>query len=144
MQAQLQAALASDQRAVTMASIFATVAAAIVAGALAYWDKKDDAQVLVAALAAATPLTIGAVLGMWAARPIDFYFPGNQPEEWYGCRNGSLAEALGGEAENYQERIGLNAVALGANQRAVAMGAGLAVCAPIAAISAWLIAGAIS
>jgi hypothetical protein len=140
MTAQLQVAIAADQRAMTLASVFAAIATAAIAGALAYWDKVGSIPILLAGLIGGVWMLIGSGVCMWAARTIDFYLPGNHPAQWYESRFESLAEALGGEAENYQERIESNAERLGENGRLVRLGSKFAISAPLIAICAWGIA----
>ncbi len=136
---QLQIALASDQRAATMAGIFTAIATAAIAGGIAYWDKTGSAHVLSAGLAGGFWMMIGVGLCLWAARPVDFYIPGNHPEQWYESRLGNLAENLGGEAENYQTRITSNAARLVKMGRVLKGGAFLVCTAPIVATASfWL------
>ncbi len=77
--AQLQAAIAADQRAVTMASILAATAAALLAVGLGVYQIAKDGPTLSACVAAAAMLLLAAACGVWAARPIAFWFPGNTP-----------------------------------------------------------------
>jgi hypothetical protein len=139
LQSQFQAGLASDQRAMTIASVLVTVATAAAASALAYWDKTGSLPILAAGLAGATVMLVGAGLGAWAARPVDFYYPGNQPSSWYHCRRGDLVKALGGEAENYEQHIDYNEAILRNNNRAIAWSAKLAIAAPIVAVAVWAV-----
>ena len=99
LRAQLDTALASDQRATTMGSVVAAIASALLAGSIAYWDKAGSNPVLLAGIATAIVLLISAGFCMWAARPVDFYYPGNQPAHWFPVRTENLVEAIGGEAE---------------------------------------------
>jgi hypothetical protein len=138
MQAQLQVALAADQRAMTVASVFAAIAAAAIAGSLTYWDKTASAPILVAGLGGGVWMLIGSGICMWAARTVDFYFPGNHPAQWYDGRREDLAAMLGGEAENYQTRIEANAKRLVENGRMLSLGAKFAVSAPLVAIGVWI------
>lgn len=137
MQAQLQAALAADTRAMTMASALVTVATAILAGALAYWDKSGAVSILAGGIVTAMAMLIAAALGVYAARPVNFYFPGNQPGKWFPIRNGDLIEAIGGEAENYAKHIAANDQILETNNNALIAGARLAVASPIAGLVVW-------
>lgn len=137
MQAQMDAALAADQRAVTAASIFVAVASAVVAGTFAHWAEKGELAVLSAGLIATLCLSLGAYFCFWSARPILFYFPGNHPEQWWPCRTENLAVAIGGETENYQVRIEHNEACLAANGAAVMRGVYAAMAAPLLAAVAW-------
>lgn len=139
LQAQLQAGLAADQRAITIASIFVTFATAVLGAALAYWQQSNDWPLLMAGIAASAALSVGACYGFWAARPITFHFPGNHPAKWWPCRKTTLAIVLGGESENYQECIEHNEGCLQANAQALALGAKIATATPVLAGVAWFI-----
>jgi hypothetical protein len=139
LQAQLQLALASDQRATTMASILTAVASAVAAGALALWTVSQNASILAAGLVTATVLLVGAAFAAWAARPVDFNLAGNHPEKWFGVSKAPLVVVLGGEAENYQEHIEANDKVLGANQRALKRAGIAALLAPLVGVAAWVL-----
>jgi hypothetical protein len=139
LQAQLQSAIAADQRAVTMAAFFASVAAAIAAVAVAYWDKSSDLPMLIAGLIGAGMMAVGACICLWAARPVDFYFPGTHPECWYEVLDKPLEEVLLGEAQNYQDNIDKNEKFLTANGRALKVGAALSAAAPLVGIAVWVL-----
>ena len=73
LESQLQTALSADQRAVTSASIFAGIAAAILAVLVAVWSGDgDNISLLVAGLATAATMTVSAFFCWRAARPVDF------------------------------------------------------------------------
>lgn len=135
LQAQLQISLASDQRAVTAASVFATFATAVLGVTLAYWD--TDIPLMLAGLTASAAMGTGAMLGFWSARPITVYVPGNHPEQWWSCRDAGMAEALGMESENYQNRIEHNARCLESNGKIFFRGMVVAVSAPLSAFAVW-------
>jgi len=137
--AQLQAALAADARATAMAGLYTTLALATLAAGFAYWDKSESLSPLLAGIVAGVFLIAAAIVSAWAARPTDFYFPGNQPSQWFACRKSDLAGLLGGEAENYDERIAYNDDLLGENQRAIRAAFALAIVAPLAGALAWVI-----
>lgn len=139
MQAQLQAALAADSRATAMAGIFVTLSLAVLGGSFAYWDSKDSLPILAAGVVAGTLLLASAVAAAWAARPIDFYFPGNQPHQWFPGRMNNLVGMIGGEAENYDARIVFNQERLGENQTAIKVAFWLALAAPLLASTAWIV-----
>ncbi|WP_414815684.1 hypothetical protein [Rhizobium sp. IY2] len=138
LQAQFEAAIAADQRAMTMAAFFASVAAAIGAGAIAYWDKSGDLPILIAGLVGSGLMAIGACICLWAARPVDFFYPGTHPECWYSVLNRPLNEVLWGEAQNYQDNIEKNGTFLTQNSKALIYGASLSAVAPMVGIAAWL------
>jgi len=137
LQAQLQAGLASDHRAMTSASILVALSSAAVAASIAYWTETNEISIMAAGLVAAALFGVGAFLCGWAARPVDFYYPGNQPHNWFDCRDGHLSEVLGGEAENYDVRIEANDQTLIANHRALGRGILFAISAPVVAVVVW-------
>ncbi len=70
----------------------------------------------------------------FAARPVTFYFSGNQPSQWFQGRRNELAPMLGGEAENYEARIVFNDRCMSSSKRAVDRALMMAVVAPLAAL----------
>lgn len=138
LQAQLEIALASDQRATAIASLFAAVGTAVAAGAFTYWDKNSDTPILAAGIVTSVVMIMGALRSLWAARPVPFHTPGNHPNRWYSCKDEDLAPMLGAEAESYQTMIDQNESQLRANSRAIMQGATIAVSSPIVGIALWL------
>ncbi|WP_179213749.1 hypothetical protein [Rhizobium sullae] len=143
LQAQFESALASDQRAMTMAAFFASVAAAIAAGAIAYWDKSTEFPILLAGLSGSVLMAVGACICLWAARPVDFYFPGTHPHCWESVLHQPLSEVLWGEAQNYQENIEKNAAFLEQNGKLLSLGAMLSASSPLIAVAIWVLSVAI-
>lgn len=139
LQAQLQSALAADSRATAMAALFVTLALAASGGGLGYWNESGSLSPLLGGLSAGALLTAAAGSAAWAARPINFFFPGNVPDSWMDCRGNDLAAMLGYEAENYGEHIKANDNALGENQRALRRSYGFAIAAPVVGAVAWLL-----
>ena len=139
MQAQLQAAIAADSRATTMAGLYITLALAVLAAGFGYSDITDSNSALLAGLLAGIFLIAAAVFANWSARPCDFYFPGNQPSQWFAVRNIELAQLLGGEAENYEERIVFKDAVLGVNKTALERAHIIAILSPVAGIAGWLL-----
>ena len=129
--AQLQTAIASDQRSTTSASVFVGFAAAILAASLAYWSNAEQVAVVTGGIATSVFLLCGACCHFHAARPSDFYFPGNHPEAWFGTRRRDLAVAIGGEAENYQFCIAQNEGVLSSNAEWYRRGSRFVLVAPI-------------
>lgn len=136
LQAQFTSAIASDQRATTLASILVTISAAVFAGALAIWEDVPD-NALYGMSAMAGLLLIAAAFAAWAARPIDFWFPGSRPEQWYDGRKQGLALMIGGAAENVQIAIDENEAFMSGNQTAVRFSFVLALLSPLAALAVW-------
>ncbi|HXG99519.1 MAG TPA: hypothetical protein VNI79_03775 [Sphingomicrobium sp.] len=136
LQAQFQSALAADQRATTLASILVTISVAVFAGALAVWESvPDDALYAVSTIAAV--LLLAAASAAWAARPIDFWYPGMRPEQWYDGRNEKLVDMLGGASEDVQFRIDENETLMGGNQTAIRISFVLAILSPIIGFIVW-------
>lgn len=128
---QLQTAIASDQRSTTSASVFIGFAAALQAASVAYWSDDGQFAVVGGGLISSLFLLCGAFCYFHAARPVDFYFPGNLPEAWFGTRNQKLVAAIGGEAENYQFCIVHNEGILGGNADWYRLGSRFVLVAPI-------------
>ena len=139
MQAQLQAAIAADGRATTVAGLYITLALAVLAAGFGYSDNADSNSALLAGLFAGTFLIAAAVFASWSARPCNFYFPGNQPSQWFPVRNVLLTHLLGGEAENYEKRIVFNDAVLSVNKTALERAHIIAIFAPVVGIVGWLL-----
>lgn len=139
---QLQSALAADQRATTIATLFGGFSAAIAAVSLGYWDKTNDLPILAAGLVASASMAVGALLCLWAARPVNFFYAGNHPESWMSVIRRPAAEILIGEALNYQDHILANDKVLVANGKHLWRGAVLAMISPIIALAVWFVLGA--
>jgi len=135
--AQFSAALALDQRAMTSASIFIGFSAAIIGFATGN-AAQSDGGLLWPSLIAGGFFLVAAVSAIWAARPVDFYYPGSHPKMWWPVRNSPLAEAMGGESENLQLAIDDNDNVLRRNRVALQLSMGLAGLAPIGAAIAWI------
>src|SRR5688572_13087690 len=99
--AQLTAGLAADQRALSVAAIATGFASALYAAAIGYWSAKGDLAVLIAGLVSGSTMLAGALMCAWAARPVDFFFPGSQPDKWWDVATEPLSSLLGYETENY-------------------------------------------
>jgi hypothetical protein len=138
MQAQLQAAIAADSRATAMAGLYTTLALAVLGAGFGYSDSTDSDSALYAGLFAGVFLIFAAVFANWAARPCDFYLPGNQPSQWFPVKRVALNKLLGGEAENYEARITFNESTLASNKRALERAHIAAILSPISGIAGWL------
>lgn len=139
LQAQLQCALASDQRATTFGSILASVSAAVFAGVIALWEELER-DALVGGLCMAALLLIAAAFGAWAARPIDFFVPGARPDQLYHVRGAPLTTVMGYAAENYQHDIDENERFMAGNQSALRAGFAVALASPLIAAVVWWLA----
>ena len=108
MSAQLQSAIAADQRATVTGNTFVTVAVAFVAAGTAYYAQKGSLAVFVGLLAVSAVLVAAAAMNFYAARPVAFYLPGNRPSKWWLHMDGNLIAMIGGETENYEKHISSN------------------------------------
>jgi len=130
-EAQLQSGIASDARAISAASTLAPIASVVFAGSFGYWITSSNLPLLVSGLSLGGALLISAYFCFKAAKPVDFYFPGNQPEEWYQCVHEPISESKGGEIENYQSMIEGNAMALERSADLLMRGINIAITSPI-------------
>ncbi|RYG37096.1 MAG: hypothetical protein EON93_04145 [Burkholderiales bacterium] len=80
--AQLQSANASDQRAMAWAGFLITIATAAVGGAFALLLTKQHDAIAGVAFGFAVSTIASAIFAMNAVRPSKFCFPGNSPENW--------------------------------------------------------------
>lgn len=81
-QAQLAAAIAADQRALTLAGFQIGAATAAMAGSAALLVAGRDFIIAGCAIAFSAGLIIAAWLAVSTVRPSGFFFPGNDPENW--------------------------------------------------------------
>jgi hypothetical protein len=139
LKAQLDISLASDRRALTVASVFSTVALGSLGATLAHFAQRSSAPFLFAGLSATLFMIIAASYAFWAARPITFYVAGNLPGNLWPYRRKELARLLGGETENYHEFIEHNEGCLAQNADALRTGSRYALVAPIVAFVVWCI-----
>lgn len=137
LKAQLDISLASDRRALTVGSIFATVAIGTAGATMARFAEHKGIAFLLAGLSTATFLVLAAWWCFWSARPILFYSPGSHPKQWWPVRKSPLAEVIGGETENYQKYIEHNERCLTENARALERGSRLAATAPVIGLIVW-------
>lgn len=137
LQTQISTSIAGDQRALTSASIFTTLGGAILAAAIAYWTSERDLAVLIAGVLSGSAAVFGSILCLYAARPVDFYFPGSTPEAWESCLREPLGTSKGIEVENYQERIDYNEDVLARNAKALWWGARVAASSPALGVAVW-------
>ncbi len=136
LQAQFQSALAADQRATTLAGILVTLSTAVFAAAIATWEQVP-ADALYGMSAMAGILLVAGAFAAWAARPIDFWFPGSRPEQWYDGKLEKCVDMLGGAAELTQSSIDENEAFMVGNQTAVRISFVLALLSPIAGLAVW-------
>jgi len=85
LQGQLSLATSADQRAASLAGIYAAAGAAVVAGIVTLvtsGSPGDWLPVVVAGAVSATLFLAGAALCVWATLPVGFDLPGSQPQSW--------------------------------------------------------------
>jgi hypothetical protein len=134
---QLSIALASDTRALTSAGIFFGVAVALCGFALNDIVNNKIAPLSVSALTAGALLFVSVWLLAYAARPVDFYVPGNEPKNWFLALELSLKELIGSETKHYDDMIAENENILRNNEIAVRNAFKIALAAPIFALHAF-------
>lgn len=142
LQAQFSTATAADSRAVTAASILVGLAGVAVAGVASSAQITPEAGWAI--MAGATAMFCGSALCFMAARPVDFYVPGNQPEQWRACSLESLVVSKGKEIENYQSMIDDNATSLECASAFLVHGLKLALAAPIIGAAVFVLTSLIS
>lgn len=135
LQAQLEAGIAADQRATTVATILIGVMTAILAAAGTAFE--SNLPLAVGGIVTSTTMLFGVCLVMFSARPVDFYLPGSYPSHWWHAADSDLKTLLGGEAENYEEMIIDNARTTNRNAKLLTFGLLLAVIAPFLGLAVW-------
>ena len=134
LQAQLQIALAADQRAMVLAGICAAAAAAFLGAGVVFFDAEAPQTVLGAgAIAIAIVFGIAGGLATVPARPAAFWLAGAQPRNWWegGALSKPLADAMVAESWNYEDRIVKNERFLSRNARLLLLALRLACVAPL-------------
>ena len=134
---QVQLAIAADQRAISSANTFVTVAVGVLAATLGYYGVEPLLSVLMAGLIGAGMITTAAICCFIAASPRLIHLPGGHPRSWQSVRQAKMNEAMGGEAENYQEQIDYNDQLLMNNSQWLKAGLLTAVVAPIVSSIVW-------
>ena len=130
LQAQLTTALASDQRNLVLAGFLSATIVALVGGAIALFLQTPPLVFLGwDALFVAAGLAIGLFLLVWAARPVDWHYPGTRPRDWISdvATKREMHEVLADRAADIERKAGLNAAIL--SSHAKLLNAGLLVAA---------------
>lgn len=111
LQAQLTAAVAADQRAMTFAGLMLAAAAAMIGAVL---GASPDATITVPIFATALGLFGSSILAAIGARPVQWDFVGNSPRSWVSSvANGqSLQAGLADMADFYADMIDDNETAI--------------------------------
>ena len=142
LQAQFSTATAADGRAVTAASILAGLAGLAAASVATAPDVSPEGAWAI--LAGAATAFCAAAFCLMAARPVDFFVPGNQPEQWATCLLDPLSASKGKEITNYQEMIDDNAASLERASNHLLDGLRLAFAAPVVGAVVFLVTSLIS
>ena len=83
LQAQLEASLAGDIRALSLAGFSLTGSTALLGAAAALArNERPDYSVMLIATALGALLLVSGGLAVLSARPVRFHFPGNEPKNW--------------------------------------------------------------
>lgn len=137
---QMTSGIAADQRATSAAATFSGFSGAILALTFGYFSTKPDIGILLAGLATGAAFVVAAGCSFYAARPVDFNYPGNDPANWYSSLSDPLTESIGVETENYSAAIADNGEILDRNAKWLVAAFWAAAIAPIAGVTIFLIA----
>lgn len=138
----LEISIASDQHAATLAGIFsASATAALAVSAAVAISENSNGALVVSGLFVALTWLIGAMFCVSVVWPSKFQLPGNHPKNWWPdeVSRGSIVEAIGGESENYQERIEFNEAAIKRSAKRLKWGAAIGSAAPFVGLASYLI-----
>jgi len=109
--AQLQIAIAADQRAMILAGIFVAIATLISGAGIHFLSKNElNLPLGIGFLTTAICLIISSVQCIRAVMPGRYGLAGAQPKNWWedNVEDRPLAECLRKESDNYQKRIAFN------------------------------------
>ena len=118
--AQLQAGIAADQRAMSFVSLLAAATVVVAgAGVALLIQEKPNPKLGWTCLSTTVGFTLAMLLAILSARPCGFWYGGSRPADWQ--RDLRFAhdqrESYGEHLMNYEERIGKNAKTLEKNSR---------------------------
>jgi len=141
LEAQLTAAIAADQRAMTFLGFLLALVTFLVGAAIAAATASTPSPfVAYLSTAGAVGLMVAAFFAFVATRPIDFEFVGNDPESWLGdVTQGSLLhDALAEQCAHYDDMLKSNRRAMSESSKSlwrssVAAGITVAICSLVAA-----------
>ncbi|WP_311274410.1 hypothetical protein [Methylobacterium sp. WCS2018Hpa-22] len=119
LKAQMQFALDADKRALTLATGCITFSTALFAAALVVYNNNISQYIVWSLGVTSIWVLIAAYFCFFAARPVPFALPGSRPALWWDVAGESPVSLIGGETENYQERIETNSTFLNKNSRYV-------------------------
>ena len=140
LQATLTVASGLDQRSATLAGIFsASATAALAASAAIQINEPGDSALVYSGLAVAAMWFFGASLCVAALWPSKYHLPGNHPRNWWpeSVSQRPMVEAIGGESENYQERIDYNVNGIKRDTNYLKSGAAVGCAAPLVGLLTW-------
>ncbi len=143
---QLARALASDQRASTLAGMFTAAAmAALGFGASIFGQQDGDFAVAVASLGTGAALLASVGLCVAAAWPVPFAAVGTAPDSWWndGVETRPLAQCLKKESGNYQRRIQHNRDVHARATRCLRAGVVVGCSAPALGSAIWVLVAAV-
>ncbi len=143
-QAQLQIALAADQRASTFAGIYTAISIAAF-GASAAVFQAGAVGLIAGGLAVAVVSLIAAYLCLGVAQPTRFHIAGNRPDNWWsdGVRDRALDECLERESQNYDRHIEHNRVILARNASRIRRALRVGLMVPVAGLVVFLMVQAL-
>ncbi|KPF82725.1 hypothetical protein IP70_19895 [alpha proteobacterium AAP38] len=148
--AQLQCAIAADQRAMTMATMYAAFATGLIGGGATLLLGNLSSPIGWGASAAGTVFLAGCGLLTYAARPIDFHYAGAHPAAWFTEEDlrGDLVVAICESARLYQRRIERNDGIMDRNGKFTRWGSWCAFTAPLVGaltfLAVWAAVGAVA
>jgi hypothetical protein len=140
--AQLQIALAADQRAITSASILVAIASACLGFAgEQFTNTLPDQRFAIALVTAGSLLLVSSALCVSAAWPVRFRLVGAVPENWWSddVIGRPYEECLWKESNNYTVRVRQNVGVIKQNAKRLRKGMYLACAAPFIGLVFWLV-----
>lgn len=120
--AQLSAAIAADQRAMTFLGFLLTLVAFLVGASIAAATANTPApSIAILAAFGAAGFMVAGLFAYGATRPIDFEFVGNDPESWLTDvkEKTSLHDALAEQSAHYDGMLKANRAAMAASSKAL-------------------------
>lgn len=132
LEAQLQSALAADQRAGVVAGILLATALAVIGAAFA----TPNAPLAFGGFWTGGLLLFSSALCALSFRPVAFYFPGNEPRSWIGDEHIDLRDSIANECAYIQEMIEDNLTIMANNAALFRAALVCAVLSPVAGLIA--------
>jgi hypothetical protein len=141
LQTQCQIATQADQRATVLAGIYAAAATGVIV-AVATTPKSLTTSVEIGAGFAIILFLLGAFFCVLSIMPVTIRAPGTDPQLWYAdvLSARTLVDALGEQAQNYDEMIRENRATMAKNGARFSIGAFLGISAPFVGVIAALLA----